>query len=75
MLNSLRSKVDKLINKSEDNLELKKYELIKKIISNDNCFVKMDVEVAISIIMDLQFNLEDAKRIYVTLINEENNIF
>ena len=72
MLDSLRDKVDKLIKKCDNDLDMQKYELIKQIISDDNCFYKMDAETAISILVDLHFNIEEAKKIYIALINEEN---
>lgn len=68
MLNELREKVDKLINDTND----EKYILIRDILSNDKCFFNMDIDTAISILMDLNIEKEKAKKIYISMIDKEN---
>lgn len=68
MLNDLRILADNLYNENGD----EKYSLIKNILSNDSCFFEMDADTAISILIDLNFDKEAAKKMYITLIDKEN---
>lgn len=68
MLNKLREKANNLyLFTKEDN-----YLNILSILECEDCFFKMEVDVALSIIMDLGFKKEEAKKIYVKLINKGN---
>ncbi|MBR2827930.1 MAG: hypothetical protein IKE70_01690 [Bacilli bacterium] len=72
MINQLNKLVDSLINANKENIELqKKYKLIKKIINKENAFLSMDIEIAYSILRDLQIKEEDIKSIYKELIKKE----
>ncbi|MBR4351200.1 MAG: hypothetical protein IKP98_03155 [Bacilli bacterium] len=69
MLKDIRLINDKLIEINKNNpKELKKYLLIKEILKDDNCFLKMDIEYAYSILRDLKFSEEDLKKVYLKLI-------
>lgn len=71
MLEKLRMMCNKYIELNKDNYkELKKYKLINEILSNDNCFLHMDVEYAYAILRDLKIPENDLKRIYAILISE-----
>lgn len=60
---------EKLIEINKNNpKELKKHLLIKEILKDDNCFLKMDIEYAYSILRDLKFPEEDLKKVYLKLI-------
>ena len=60
---------DRLIEINKNNpKELKKHLLIKEILKDDNCFLKMDIEYAYSILRDLKFTEEDLKKVYLKLI-------
>ena len=60
---------DRLIEINKNNpKELKKHLLIKEILKDDNCFLKMDIEYAYSILRDLKFPEEDLKKVYLKLI-------
>lgn len=68
MLDKLRLICDELINTTED----KKYKLIKDILENDQCFFEMDTNTALSILLDLGFEKEEAKKIYIKILNKDN---
>ena len=69
MVNKLKEINEGLIklNKNNPN-ELKKYELIKKILEEDNCFTKIDVDVAYGILRDLKISEENIKEVYIQLL-------
>lgn len=73
MIEVLKDINEKLIRANHNNSEeLKKQELIKKILQEKNCFSKMDIDTAYQIFADLQIPREKMKNIYVELINPEN---
>ena len=73
MINKLKEINEKLILLYKDNDEqLNKQLLIKKILKEPNCFFKMNIELAYSILRDLQFKNEEIKNIYLILIDEKN---
>lgn len=51
--------------------ELKKHQLIKDILNNKDCFLNMEIEVAYSILRDLQIPETELKKIYLELINPQ----
>lgn len=53
----------------DDPEELKKQELIKKILSEKDCFLKMDIETAYQILEDLKIPQDKMRNIYLELIN------
>lgn len=72
MLSKLRDIVNKLLEKQLTEEERSKYELIKRIISDDDCFFKINADTACNIISDLGFNREDTIEIYKELISSKN---
>lgn len=73
MLKILRQKNEELILKYKDNeLELKKQKLIKNILSDSNCFFKMDIETAYSILRDLQIYESELQKVYKKLIEKKD---
>jgi len=69
MLDKLRKITEIMINKNKNSKELEKYILIQKILNDNNCFPKIDIETAYSILRDLNFEEEELKNIYKELIN------
>lgn len=69
MLDKLRKITEIMINKNKNSKELKKYILIQKILNDNNCFLKIDIETAYSILRDLNFEEEELNNIYKELIN------
>lgn len=69
MIEKLKSINKKLIdlNKNNDE-ELKKQLLIKKILEEKDCFLKVSIEDAYSILRDLKISEEDLKKVYIELI-------
>lgn len=72
MLEKLRHINDKFLEIKTDNDELKKHQLIRKILNDDKCFFKMNVEQAYAILRDLDFSEEELKEIYSELIDYKN---
>lgn len=72
MLEKLRHINDKFLEIKTDNDELKKHQLIRKILNDDKCFFKMNVEQAYAILRDLDFSKEELKEIYSELIDYKN---
>ena len=70
MINKLKEINEKLIQVNINNSEeLKKQELIKRILEEKNSFLKMDIETAYQILDDLQIPREQMSEIYSELIN------
>lgn len=69
MIKKLRIITQELINKTRDK---EKYQIIDKILKDDLCFFKMDIDTSISILLDLGFNESDAKELYKELIDSKN---
>ena len=70
MLLKLQEINNKLIEKySQDAEKLKKYLLIKELLQDKDCFLKMKIETAYSILRDLGFEKKVFKKIYMELIN------
>ena len=69
--------LDKLIEindlKLKTNLDNEKYQkkhlIIKEILSDKNCFLKMNIEYAYAILRDLEIKEEDLKEVYCQLID------
>lgn len=64
MLEQLRMKALEL---QENNKE--KYQLISNILSDDDCFSKMNMETAYSILKDLE--VEDINKVYIELMKRK----
>lgn len=72
MLEKLRLINNKFLEFQTDENELKKHQLIKKVLNDDKCFFKMSVEQAYAILRDLDFSEEELKGIYSELIDYKN---
>ena len=72
MLEKLRLINNKFLEIKTDENELKKQQLIKKVLNDDKCFFKMNVEQAYAILRDLDFSKEELKEIYSELIDYKN---
>lgn len=72
MLEKLRLINNKFLEIKTDENELKKHQLIKKVLNDDKCFFKMSVEQAYAILRDLDFSKEELKEIYSELIDYKN---
>lgn len=69
MIEKLKSINKKLIDLNKNNdKELKKQLLIKKILEEKDCFLKISIEDAYSILRDLKISEEDLKKVYIELI-------
>lgn len=70
MIEILKEINQKLLKKKKDNpKELKKYQLIQKILEIKDCFKTMKIEDAYAILRDLQIPEEKLKQVYIDLIN------
>ena len=68
MLEQLRKVAKLKCTNSENNLDKEKFEMIEKILEDDDCFKKMKTETAYSLLEDLGFNEVDVKKIYNEII-------
>lgn len=69
MIEKLKEINDKLIELNKDNKEeLKKQILIKKILEEKDCFLKMNIEYAYAVLRDLKFSEDEIKKVYMQLI-------
>ena len=74
MIEKLRALNEMLIVTSEDDLEeLRKQKLIKKLLDDEKCFFKMDIESAYSLLRDLTIAEEDVEDVYCELIDIRNS--
>ena len=70
MIEILKEINQKLLKKHKDKEEeLKKYQLMQKILEIKNCFTSMKIEDAYAILRDLQLPEEKLKQVYIDLIN------
>ena len=72
MINELRKKNELLIKKFklEKNKDLEaKHNVIATLLSNDDCFFKIDINTALSILNDLKYSKEQSIKIYKDLIS------
>lgn len=73
MLNTLKKKNEQLIELYiNDEEKLNKQLLIKRILSENNCFLKISIETAYSILNDLQVDKNKIKEVYNELIDYKN---
>lgn len=70
MVDKIKALNEKLIILSENDLvELNKQILIKKILSEDHCFFKMDIETSYALLRDLRIPEDNVKEVYMKLID------
>lgn len=70
LLNSLRTLVDKKISICNTD-DFDKYQAIKNILKEDDCFFKIDKTTAFAILEDLDFLKKEIPRIYQKLISQD----
>lgn len=69
MIEKLKIITEKYIRVNQNNpRELKKFELIKRILNTQDCFMNMTIEQAYEILRDLEIPENELKNIYVQLI-------
>mgnify|MGYP004550313749 FL=1 len=69
MIEKLRNINEKLIKLNKNNKdEYEKQVLISKLLKENDCFLKIDVEYAYAILRDLGIDEKDLKRVYYELI-------
>lgn len=72
MIDKIRKLNQQLLQINVSNLkELNKQKLIEKILSEKNCFLKMSIEDAYSILRDLKIPEDQIEDIYSNLIDPE----
>ena len=69
MLEKLIEINNSIINQTNDNQKREKHLLIKKILNDKQCFLKMNIETSFAILRELNIPEKDLKDIYSTLIN------
>ena len=75
MIEKLKELNEKLINSGTVNeTDLKKQLLIQKLLKDKECFFKMDIQTAFSLLSDLKVPNEDLKRVYSELIDVKNYV-
>ncbi len=73
MIEKLRTLNERLIELNmNDKVNLKKYQCIQKILKEDQCFFKMEIEYAYSILRDLGIQEQDLRKVYLELIDIKN---
>lgn len=74
MIDKLKMITEKYIEANKENPEeLKKYELIRNILNQKDCFLNMSIGYAYSILRDLQIPENEIKNVYTQLINLSQN--
>ena len=73
MIEELKQINDKLIEQNKDNeIELKKQELIHEMLNFDDLFFRISIEEAYGILRDLGYEENKIKEIYLNLVDKEN---
>lgn len=72
MLEKLQQLTKNKILNEKNTVKKQKLEIISKIIADDNCFFKIDVDTALSILKDLDFTKKESLEIYKQLLSDEN---
>ena len=70
MLDKLREQVLELMEQKDENFN--KYSIISDILKNNECFLEMDIDTAVSILKDLGYSYDDSIRIYTYLVGIDN---
>lgn len=69
MIEKLKIITEKYISVNKNNpRELKKFELIQRILNTKDCFMHMSIEQAYGILRDLEIPENEIKNVYVQLI-------
>jgi hypothetical protein len=72
MLEKLVQVNNNIINQTNDEEKKKKHLLIKKILDDKQCFLKMDIETSYALLRELNVPEESIKNIYFNLIDPSN---
>lgn len=72
MLEKLVEVNNNIINQTNDEEKKKKHLLIKKILDDKQCFLKMDIETSYALLRELNVPEESIKNIYFNLIDPSN---
>lgn len=67
MLEKLRTKANKYLREYRNTDKEERYSLIVSILKDDKCFMKMDVDEATSILLDLGVKSTDVIKVYIEL--------
>lgn len=70
MQNKLIEITEHLINKEQNSSLKERYLLIRKMLNEEDLFLKININTAYNILKDLGFNKEDALSIYQELIKK-----
>ena len=70
MQNKLIEITEHLINKEQNSSLKERYLLIRKMLNEEDLFMKININTAYNILKDLGFNKEDALSIYQELIKK-----
>lgn len=73
MLEKLIKINDEMITQASTDKNKKKHLLIKKILDDKECFLKMNIETSYAILRELNIPEENLKNIYLDLISPANN--
>ena len=72
IIKKLQEKNSSIMYLNSDNKEIiKKHWLIKNLLEEENCFLKMSIETAYSILKNLEIKEEEMKNIYLKLVDLE----
>lgn len=66
MLDELRNRVENILDKCPDQ-DREKYLIIKIIMMEQDWYNKLDIDTFVSILVDLEYTIEEAKDIYMKL--------
>lgn len=69
MIEKLREINDRIIDQTNNEEVKKKQLLIKKILKEDDCFLKMNIETSYALLRELMIPEEQLKDIYMKLID------
>ncbi len=72
MIDELRKTAIQLMQKNINTEQLKKYKLICEILSHDDCFFKLRIEKAYSILRDLEIPADQIQKTYVDLMTKKD---
>lgn len=74
MLEKLIEINNNIINQTTNEKEKEKHLLIKKILDDKNCFLKMDIETSYALLRELNIPDKNIKNTYLNLIDPSNTI-
>lgn len=73
MLEKLIETNNYIITQTTDSEKKKKHQLIKKILEDKQCFLKIDIETSYAILRELNVDEENLRSVYLSLIDPVNN--